>query len=96
MQFWVYILECSDGSFYTGHTDDLTKRLYEHDSGIYPTCYTYSKRPVTLRFAESFETREEALSRERQIKGWSKAKKNALIESDWDRLELLSKNNQPS
>lgn len=89
--FWVYILKCSDDSFYTGHSDNLEKRLFEHQEGIISTCYTFNKRPIELVFAQSFNTREEVLSRERQIKGWSRAKKIALINSDWDKLILLSK-----
>ena len=91
MAFWVYILKCSDDSFYTGHSDNLEKRLFEHQEGIISTCYTFNKRPLELVFVESFNTREEALSREQQIKGWSRAKKIALINSDWDKLILLSK-----
>lgn len=91
MAFWVYILKCSDDSFYTGHSDNLEKRLFEHREGIISTCYTFNKRPLELVFVESFNSREEALSREQQIKGWSRAKKIALINSDWDKLILLSK-----
>ncbi|MBE9578923.1 MULTISPECIES: GIY-YIG nuclease family protein [Moraxella] len=89
--FWVYILQCSDDSFYVGHSDDLQKRLYEHETGLFSTCYTFNKRPIQLVFTEQFESRENALARERQLKGWSRAKKIALINSDWDKLILLSK-----
>lgn len=89
--FWVYILKCSDDSFYTGHSDNLDKRLFEHQEGLTSTCYTFNKRPFELVFIESFNNREDALAREQQIKGWSRSKKIALINSDWDKLILLSK-----
>lgn len=89
--FWVYILQCSDDSFYVGHSDDLQKRLYEHEAGLFSTCYKFNKCPVQLVFTEQFESRENALARERQLKDWSRAKKIALINSDWDKLILLSK-----
>ena len=93
MAFYAYILRCSDGSFYTGHTDDLEKRIAEHQSG---QCsgYTESRRPVTLVWVQDFPTRYEALVTERQIKGWSRAKKQALIDGDWQRLSVLSRNRQ--
>ncbi len=68
--FWIYILECADKSYYTGHTDNLEKRLYEHETGTL-ACYTHDRRPVKLVFSEQFETRLDALERERQVKGWS-------------------------
>jgi len=81
MSFWVYILECSDGSYYTGHTDNLEKRLAEHKQGTLK-CYTSSRLPVRLVFCSEFLTRDDAFSRERQIKGWSRQKKQALIKGD--------------
>jgi len=82
MSFWVYILRCSDGSYYTGHTDDLERRVAEHQSGTIPG-YTHDRRPVQVMFAENFPTRIEALERERQLKDWSRRKKEALFLSDW-------------
>ena len=82
MAFFVYILERSDGSYYTGHTDDLEARLVAHQRGEIKG-YTFSRRPVRLVFVDGFSSREEALGRERQIKGWSRAKKEALIGGDW-------------
>ena len=90
MPFWVYILECADGSYYTGHTDDLKKRLHEHEHNLL-TCYTSGRLPIRLVYACDFATREEALARERQIKGWSRRKKQALIDSDWTRLAAYSR-----
>ena len=75
---FVYILKCADGSYYTGHTDDLEKRISEHSTGEYCE-YTQSRLPVNLMFSQEFFARWEALSSERRIKGWSRAKKEALI-----------------
>ena len=91
MSFWVYILKCRDGSYYAGHTDDLEARIGGHESGAIPG-YTHSRRPVALAFAQEFSTREEALAYERQIKGWSRAKKEAMMGGDWERVSALSRN----
>jgi predicted GIY-YIG superfamily endonuclease len=90
MAFYVYILRCADGSYYTGHTDNLERRLTAHQNGDV-NGYTQTRRPVTLVFADSCPTRREALERERQIKGWSRAKKEALIDEDWDNLSVLAR-----
>lgn len=87
--FFVYILSCNDDSFYVGHTDNLEKRLSEHEDGSYGG-YTCKRRPVRLVFSCEFFTRDEALERERQIKGWSRSKKKALIRGDWDTIHKLS------
>jgi tRNA/rRNA methyltransferase len=89
MAFYAYILRCADGSYYTGHTDDLEKRVAQHQSGQVKG-YTYDRRPVELLWSESFETRAEALSCEQQIKGWSRNKKEALAAEDWDKLKNAS------
>jgi len=91
MSFWVYILKCDDDSYYTGHTDNLEKRIAEHQSGEMPGCYTQQRRPVTLVFSQSCVTREEALAAERQIKGWSRAKKVAMIAGNWTEVSSLSR-----
>jgi predicted GIY-YIG superfamily endonuclease len=90
MAFWVYILKCSDGSYYTGHTDNLESRIAQHHEGKIAG-YTHDKQPLTLMLTQDFPTRAEALSAEQQIKGWSRAKKQALIEKDWVKLSLLAK-----
>jgi len=90
VSFYVYILRCADGSYYVGHTEDLEKRIAEHYSGLVPG-YTHNRRPVRLVFADAFPSREQALERERQVKGWSRAKKEALIKSNWERLKRLTK-----
>lgn len=91
MSFWVYILKCSDGSYYTGHTDNLEKRLYEHTNKSNLRCYTASRLPIELCFYQTFTTREEALASERQIKGWSRKKKEAMIAGDWAEVSRLAK-----
>ena len=89
MSFLVYILCCSDGSYYTGHTDNLEKRMAEHQSGEIP-CYASSRLPVRLVFSQEFQSRAEALERERQVKGWSRKKKEALIRGDWEGVKRLA------
>jgi predicted GIY-YIG superfamily endonuclease len=93
MAFWVYILKCADASYYTGHTDNLEMRVVEHQAGEIPSCYTHQRRPVTLVFSQSCVTREEALAAERQIKGWSREKKEAMISGNWAEVSRLSKSN---
>ncbi len=90
MGFYVYILKCADGSYYTGHTDQIEARLAAHQSGQFRG-YTYERRPIELVFAEEVGTRDEAFRRERQIKGWSRLKKEAIMANDWERLVQLSR-----
>jgi putative endonuclease len=90
MSFWVYILRCADGSYYTGHTDDLEKRLAEHHSGKIAG-YTATRGPLTLVFTEAFLTREEALACERRIKGWSRRKKEAMMRGHWAEVSRLAR-----
>lgn len=90
MGFHVYVLHCADGSYYTGHTDNLEARLSAHQNGAIPG-YTYTRRPVALVYSEDFPSRQDAFERERQIKGWSRAKKAALFEKDWERLGRLAR-----
>ena len=89
MAFYVYILRCSDGSYYTGYTDNLERRLAAHQSGKIPG-YTETRRPTELVFTEEFASRQDALARERQIKGWTREKKEALIDGDWGQLVRLA------
>lgn len=90
MSFFVYILKCRDGSYYTGHTDDLDRRIAEHQSGLIEG-YTHQRLPVELMWSEDFQTRIEALEGERKIKGWSRAKKEALFVGDWERVSQLAR-----
>jgi putative endonuclease len=88
---YLYILRCADGSYYTGTTrKDPEARLAEHNAGIYGG-YTFSRRPVTMAFAEFFDRITDAIAAERQVKGWSRAKKEALINRKWDRLPELAR-----
>jgi putative endonuclease len=87
--YFVYILLCSDDSYYIGLTTDLSKRVAEHNSGVLRKAYTHSRRPVVLVWAGEFPTHEEAFAFERQIKGWSRAKKKALIDDDWDKIHQI-------
>ena len=90
MSFFAYILRCADGSHYVGHTDDLEARIGAHQSGSIPG-YTQKRRPLQLVWSQDFHSREDALAAERQIKGWSRAKKEALIRGDWEAVQLLSR-----
>jgi len=83
MTFWTYILRCSDGSYYTGHTDDLERRVGQHQAGEIPG-YTQTRRPVALMWSQEFPSRQEALASETQVKDWSRKKKEALFRGDWD------------
>jgi tRNA/rRNA methyltransferase len=89
MTFWTYILRCADDTYYTGHTDDLERRVAEHQSGAVPG-YTHDRRPVELVWHEAFQTRDDAKAAEDRIKPRSRAKKEALIRSDWRALSLAS------
>jgi 5-(carboxyamino)imidazole ribonucleotide synthase len=91
--FYVYIIMCSDENYYTGLTDDLIRRFEEHVNGAYESCYTFKKRPLILKYYETIPFLKDAVEREAQIKGWSKAKKKALIEGNFHKLQLLSQCN---
>ncbi|MBI4199451.1 MAG: GIY-YIG nuclease family protein [Chloroflexi bacterium] len=86
MAFYVYIVRCADGSYYTGHTDNLEARMEAHGRGEIAG-YTSARRPVQLVFSESFMSRDDAFQVERQIKGWSRRKKEALIRRNWNALK---------
>ncbi|WP_093064396.1 GIY-YIG nuclease family protein [Sphingomonas sp. OV641] len=86
MPFWAYLLRCSDGSFYAGHTDALEHRIGQHQIGR-GSDYTARRQPVSLVWCQDFPSRLEA---ERRIKGWSRAKKEALIAGDWERVSQLA------
>ncbi len=91
MKGFMYILRCANGEYYTGSTNDLQKRLEEHNNGI--ACnFTWKHMPVELVYAEEFPHVEDAFHREKQIQKWSRKKKEALINGDIDKLKLLSRN----
>jgi predicted GIY-YIG superfamily endonuclease len=88
--FYAYMLRCADNSLYTGHTDNLEMRLNQHvEPGM--RTYTSQRLPFSLVWSEEFPTRLGALQAERQIKGWSRAKKEALIHGDWPEISRLAK-----
>jgi len=89
MRFQAYILKCSDGSYYTGHTDNMEQRLSQHHSGKIDS-YTATRLPVKLVWAQNFHSRDAAFRAERKIKGWSRKKMEALIAGDWDTIIKLS------
>ena len=90
--YYVYILKCNDGSYYTGVTNNIEKRLAEHNSDNSVTSYTFKRRPVELVYCQEFNDIKQAIELEKQIKGWSRRKKEALINEDWEKLKLYSKN----
>ncbi len=90
MAFWVYILRCADDSYYVGHSDNLDDRLQQHQSGAV-VGYTKARRPVRLAYSQDFARRDEAFAAERRIKGWSRKKKEALINGDWEELRRLAR-----
>jgi putative endonuclease len=91
--YYVYIFECADGTYYTGVTNDMERRYMEHSTGLSISSYTYSRRPVKLVWYAETNLVYYAIEKEKQIKKWSKAKKAALINSDWDKLVKLSRKN---
>ena len=93
--FFTYILQCRDGLYYTGQTDDLETRIAQHHSGHFPNCFTFSRRPLELLWVSEFPSRYEALEAERKLKGWSRLKKEALIRGDWDAVQSLAKRGRP-
>ncbi len=88
---YMYILECADGTYYTGSTVNLEKRLWEHDNMLGAN-YTKKKHPVRLVYSEEYARVDEAFYREKQVQGWSHAKKKALIEGEYNKLPELAKN----
>ncbi len=90
MSFWVYVLQCADGKYYTGHSDDLDRRIAEHQAGGFCD-FTSRRRPVRLMWSEYFPTRLEALEAERRIKPWARAKKEALFCGNWAAISNLAK-----
>jgi predicted GIY-YIG superfamily endonuclease len=90
MAFWVYILQCADGKFYTGQTDDLERRMGEHQHGGFCD-FTSRRRPVELVWSEYYQTRGDAIEVEKQVKSWSRAKKIGLINGDWQMVSHYSR-----
>ncbi len=92
--YWVYIVRCADRSYYTGVTSNLEYRVAQHHAGANPRAYTSTRRPVELAYAQEFANIEEAIAAEKRLKGWSRAKKAAMIAGDW--LEVCRLAKRPS
>ncbi len=90
-QYWVYILKCSDKSYYTGVTNNLERRVAEHNVGLHPNCFTFKRRPVKVVSSSRFTWILQAIAFEKQLKGWSRAKKEALIKGEFEMLQRLSR-----
>lgn len=90
MTFWAYMLHCNGGRLYVGQTDDLERRVAQHEHSAFPG-FTRDYAPVRLIWSEEFATRIEALEAERRLKGWSRAKKLALVRGDWAEISALAK-----
>ncbi|HEX3463599.1 MAG TPA: GIY-YIG nuclease family protein [Candidatus Elarobacter sp.] len=89
--YYVYMLRCGDGRYYVGVTSALETRVAQHQAGLDPWCYTFGRRPVQLVFSATFGTPDEAIFVEKRVKGWSRAKKEALIRGDWDAVRELAR-----
>ena len=90
MKAWMYILECSDSSYYVGSTIDLERRLREHNEGT-GAKYTARRRPVRMVYAAEFPDVTQAYAAEKQVQNWSRAKREALIRGDYDALPALAR-----
>ena len=90
---WAYILRCADSSYYVGCTTDLKSRIAKHDAGTFPG-YTASRRPVKLVWSQEFSDIRDAIEAERRIKKWTRAKKEALIQGDFEALHELARSTE--
>ena len=88
--YYVYILKCNDDSLYVGITSDIDRRLTEHNAGKYPEAYTHNRRPVSLVFCQEFTDPNQAIEFEKKLKKWSRLKKQALIDENFERIQDLS------
>ena len=94
-RYYVYILKCSDGLFYVGITNDLERRIGEHQFGWDPSSYTHERRPVKLVYQEYFANLDEAIAWEKRVKGWTRKKKIALIMGDFEKIHELGQRRRP-
>ena len=92
MRYWVYMLTCSDGRYYVGthRGEDLATRIAQHNAGTFPDAWTYKRRPVELVWSQEFQLALQAIAVERQLKGWRRAKKEAVVRGDWSALKELA------
>ncbi|MGE3905103.1 MAG: GIY-YIG nuclease family protein [Reyranellaceae bacterium] len=91
MRSWVYILKCADGSYYVGKTDATVEQRVAQHNGGFGSAFTKSRRPVLLVWAEGFSRYDDACAVERQLKGWRREKKEALIRGQTDLLPALAR-----
>lgn len=89
---WMYILECADGSYYVGSTRNLERRIFEHQQGL-GSRYTSHRLPVKLVYGEEYHRVVDAYAREKQVQGWRRTKRQALINGDPELLPELAKKN---
>jgi putative endonuclease len=89
--YFVYMVLCDDGSYYTGITNDPDRRAAQHNEGFDPRCYTFTRRPVRLVYTNEFHEVDDAIRFEKQLKGWSRKKKAALVRGDWETIVALSR-----
>ncbi len=96
--FWVYMVRCADGSYYVGshRGEDPALRVAQHNDGLDVRAYTYSRRPVTLVWSQDYPLAFDMVAWERRLKGWSRAKKEALIRGDWCAIQRLARSPRPS
>ena len=90
---YLYILECADGSYYVGSTWDLDQRVAEHNLGL-GAAFTRRRRPVRLKWSQEFDRIEDAFRREKQVQGWGRAKREALMEGRLEDLAKLSRSSR--
>jgi putative endonuclease len=88
--YFVYIIECSVGLYYTGVTNNITRRLEEHNQGFHPGSFTFKRRPVVLKYSVCLKNVRNAIAWEKQLKGWNRKKKEALFKEDWNEVKRLS------
>jgi putative endonuclease len=93
----VYLVRCADGAYYCGSCrKPVEERVGEHNAAVHSNAFTASRRPVDLVWSEHFQSITDAIACERRIKGWSRAKKEALIRGDWDTVRQLARSRQRS
>ena len=88
--FFMYMLKCSDLTYYVGNTDNIERRVNEHQTGFF-TGYTFQRRPIKLVYVQSYATRDESLEAEARIKKWSRKKKEALVGGEWNQVAKYAK-----
>ncbi len=93
--YFVYMVLCDDGSYYVGVSNDADRRAAEHNEGIDPHCYTFTRRPVRLVYTHRFNDVDDAIRAGKQIKGWSRKKKAALVRGDWNAIVAMAREVRP-